>query len=126
MNLSNPNGSTDGGEITVTGESSSSQLDARRCYSMGSYQYVVADANLQVELPRVNKKSGDSKGARGSGEAAAEEGKRLGFGSRGESFSVSKIWLWSNKKGKHPISSDASSLDGGLPWMKERTSVGDS
>ncbi|WOL13675.1 hypothetical protein Cni_G22448 [Canna indica] len=30
------------------GESSSSGLEAWRCFSMGSYQYVVTDANLQV------------------------------------------------------------------------------
>ena len=31
------------------GETSSSSLDAR-CYSLGSYQYVVADSELQVAL----------------------------------------------------------------------------
>ncbi|KAJ8549902.1 hypothetical protein K7X08_033609 [Anisodus acutangulus] len=32
------------------GETSSSNLDARRCYSLGSYQYVVGDFNLMVDL----------------------------------------------------------------------------
>ncbi|MCD9638799.1 hypothetical protein HAX54_022952 [Datura stramonium] len=32
------------------GETSSSNLDARRCYSLGSYQYVVGDYNLMIDL----------------------------------------------------------------------------
>ncbi|KAJ0470439.1 hypothetical protein HanIR_Chr14g0718821 [Helianthus annuus] len=32
------------------GETSSSNLDARRCYSMGSYEYVVGETNLRVPL----------------------------------------------------------------------------
>lgn len=39
------------------GETSSSNLDARRCFSMGSYQYVVPDANLQVALSSGDRKS---------------------------------------------------------------------
>ena len=107
------------------GESSSSNLDARRCFSMGSYQYVVGDANLRVALAVGGRNGGR---ARGLGENVAtpgnEEGKKLGARSKGESFSVSKIWLWGNNKGKFPVSSDASSLDGGLPWMMARRSEG--
>lgn len=137
-NLSNQSGAVEVGEAggrsicnarSEIEESSSSNLDARRCFSMGSYQYIVADASLQVELPSCGRKSGDCKGARGrmlrGNLIADEEGKRLGIASRGESLSVSKIWLWSDKKGKFPIVSDPSSLEGGLPWMRERRDVGD-
>ncbi|KAJ6794962.1 RING-H2 finger protein ATL46-like [Iris pallida] len=116
------------------GESSSSNLDARRCYSMGSYQYIVGDANLRVALTNCDKNAARRGGGGGgrekevrSGNLAVvdEDGKRLGAARRGESFSVSKIWQWGNKKGKFPDMSDASSLDGGLPWMNARRSVGD-
>lgn len=109
-------------------ETSSSNLDARRCYSMGSYQYVVADSELQVALRPKRGGVGDSmrlimKGRSGpNGNSITDgdaEGKKINIGSKGESFSVSKIWLWS-KKGKFPISSEthlgsSSSLAGGLP-----------
>ncbi|XP_020590742.1 RING-H2 finger protein ATL46-like isoform X2 [Phalaenopsis equestris] len=113
----------DGSVRREEGETSSSNLDARRCFSMGSYQYVVQDANLQVALSS-GVRIGEGKSLRAPvgliGNSAAEdgvsEGKKLHAGSKGESFSVSKIWLWSNKKGKLPIS-DASNPDGSLPWM---------
>ncbi|XP_043723818.1 RING-H2 finger protein ATL46-like [Telopea speciosissima] len=112
------------------GESSSSNLDARRCYSMGSFQYVVGDSYLQVAL-RHDRDGSDVKVVKGRGHNGNSsivgdiEGKKLSSGSKGESFSVSKIWLWS-KKGKYPISSDShmgvssSSLNVGLP-CPERT-----
>lgn len=109
------------------GETSTSNLDARRCYSMGSYQYVVADSELQVAL-RPKRGAGDSmrltmKGRSGpNGNSVIDgdaEGKKINIGSKGESFSVSKIWLWS-KKGKFPTPSDthlgsSSSIPGDLP-----------
>ena len=89
---------------------------------MGSYQYIVADASLQVELPRGPRRNGDDgKAVRGSVNNIGDEdneGKKLGVASKGESFSVSKIWQWSNNKGKYPIS-----VDGGLPWMVGRRSA---
>lgn len=116
----------DGGDEGVeraAGETSSSNLDARRCYSMGSYQYVVADLELQVALKP--KRAGDSmrlgKGRVGqNGNSSIDsdaEGKKIG--SKGESFSVSKIWLWP-KKDKFPSSAETqmstSSVTVGLPW----------
>ncbi|KAL4344751.1 RING-H2 finger protein ATL46-like [Arachis hypogaea] len=79
------------------GSSSSSRigLDGRRCYSMGSYEYVVRESNLKVEVVL------SSQSLHVGGEEQEEEnddGKKIGKKrTRGESFSVSKIWLWSNK-----------------------------
>ncbi|GAB4839829.1 hypothetical protein Ancab_020539 [Ancistrocladus abbreviatus] len=104
-----------------TGETSSSNLDARRCYSMGSYQYVVADSELQVALCPNRAANLKGRGGRNGNSLINKdaEGKRINVGNKNESFSVSKIWLWS-KKGKFPISSnthmDATSIDMDLPW----------
>ncbi|KAE9454077.1 hypothetical protein C3L33_14020, partial [Rhododendron williamsianum] len=104
-----------GGETKEEGETSSSSLDARRCYSLGSFQYVVADSNLQVALCPGNRDCGAGGIVRGRGGGGQNgnlavdgdtEGKRIiNMGSKGESFSVSKIWQWS-KKGKLPSSCD--------------------
>uniref|UniRef100_A0A5B6ZN00 RING-type E3 ubiquitin transferase n=1 Tax=Davidia involucrata TaxID=16924 RepID=A0A5B6ZN00_DAVIN len=103
------------------GESSSSNLDARRCYSMGSFQYVVANSNLQVALcpSRANGDGGADvrivkEGGGHNGNSSIDgdaEAKKINIGSKGESFSVSKIWLWS-KKGKFP----SPSVNVSLPW----------
>jgi hypothetical protein len=104
-------------------ETSSSNLDARRCYSMGSYQYVVADSELQVALcPNgiggsmriVKGRAGQNGNSTIDGDG---EGKKINFGSKGESFSVSKIWQWS-KKNKFTSSSEtgSSSANVSLPW----------
>ncbi|KAK8561123.1 hypothetical protein V6N13_149697 [Hibiscus sabdariffa] len=61
----------------VEAETSGSNLSARRCFSMGSYQYVVADTNLQVTLCHRGPNAGN-------------------VARKGESFSVSKIWQWSS------------------------------
>ncbi|XP_043706868.1 RING-H2 finger protein ATL46-like [Telopea speciosissima] len=120
------------GEEKGEGETSSRNLDSRRCYSMGSYQYVVGDSNLQVALRHDRDDAGDVKLVKGrannenSSVIVDMEGKKLSRGSKGESFSVSKIWLWP-KKGKFPSSSEShmmgipsSSLNVGLP-LPERT-----
>ncbi|KAK8586913.1 hypothetical protein V6N12_021433 [Hibiscus sabdariffa] len=107
------------------GETSSSNLDARRCFSMGSYQYVLGDSDLRVPLTNDRRRGCDfklSKGLEQNGNSSFE-GKKIGNVSKGESFSVSKIWLWS-KKGKLPTSSSdeqigmPSSLSTDLPpWL---------
>lgn len=96
-----------------------SNLDGRRCYSMGSFQYVVADSELQVALcpsgrereavrtVRVRGGGGGGQNWNFTGEGGdGEDGKKINSRVKGESFSVSKIWLWS-KKGKFPHSTDA-------------------
>lgn len=87
---------------STQGEISSCNLDARRCFSMGSFQYVVGDSELQIALPNLKilkaKCENNIFGATG-------EGKKISARTKGESFSVSKIWLWS-KKGKFSTSSE--------------------
>ncbi|KAG9448743.1 hypothetical protein H6P81_008708 [Aristolochia fimbriata] len=105
---------TGGEEGQGTGETSSSNLDARRCFSMGSYQYVVGESHLQVALSPDTEERLESRKSTINASAPLEgemEGKKLSVGKKGESFSVSKIWLWS-KKGKFASSSDN---DSGIP-----------
>lgn len=82
------NNGLEGGEIG----NSSCSLNERRCYSMGSYRYVVGDSDLQVVLSQTSD---------GREDDVSENGKRIGESTMGESFSVSKIWLWSNKTRFH-------------------------
>ncbi|CAN1195876.1 RING-H2 finger protein ATL46 [Linum perenne] len=110
-----------GGE--AGGETSSSNLDARRCFSMGSYQYVLAKSDLRVPL------SNDKQGSeikltieREEGEKCSidrdSEGKKINSVSKGESYSVSKIWLWSRKGKASDVNMGMpSSLSVDLPWM---------
>lgn len=107
----NDGGISDGAGRVLQGEISSCNLDAttRRCYSMGAYQYVVGDS-LQVSLSAAVR--GDHKKLM-EGNADVEDCKTIRR-SKGESFSVSKIWLWSNKKSRFPASSDVY-FNAGLP-----------
>ncbi|OWM71560.1 hypothetical protein CDL15_Pgr005747 [Punica granatum] len=106
------------------GETSSSNLDARRCFSMGSYQYVVVDSDLRVPFSH-GRDTKTAKGAENSGDSSADrdvEGKKINKVAKGESYSVSKIWLWS-KKGKYSGPSEEpigmpSSLEIDLPWAE--------
>lgn len=88
--------------VEIKEETSSCHLDSRRCYSMGSYQYVEGDMDLQVALStscthnrRVVLKNGNARGRQYRISSGDEEGKKISGRSRRESFSVSKIWLWS-------------------------------
>ncbi|KAL3526437.1 hypothetical protein ACH5RR_011093 [Cinchona calisaya] len=114
----------EGGEAVV--ETSSSNLDARRCYSMGSYQYVVGDAHLRVALSDDHNAQEMSfmKGREQGNPFVSKdgEGKKISIGAKVDSYSVSKIWLWP-RKGKFPSSAEtqmenASSFDTDLPWMQ--------
>ncbi|KAI4336113.1 hypothetical protein L6164_014682 [Bauhinia variegata] len=100
-------------EIGGGEESSSCNLDARRCYSMGSYQYVMGDSNLQVILSHSRSRGGEESDVRRKylfdiAEDGDVDGKKIGGRrSRGDSFSVSKIWLWSKKSKFHTSSNTA-------------------
>ncbi|KAK4347759.1 hypothetical protein RND71_034098 [Anisodus tanguticus] len=110
------------------GETSSSNLDARRCYSLGSYQYVVGDFNLMVDLSseqnayNVKLAKLRERCANLSREVDGE-GKRIGIGTKTDSYSFSKIWLWS-KKGKFASSSECqmenSLPNSDLPWLTKK------
>ncbi|KAK4362402.1 hypothetical protein RND71_017643 [Anisodus tanguticus] len=89
-------------DISCQGEIRSCTLDARRCFSMGSFQYVVGDSDLQIALPDL--KSFKAKCENTILGDTTEE-KKISARTKGESFSVSKIWLWS-KKGKFSTSSE--------------------
>ncbi|KDO66250.1 hypothetical protein CISIN_1g039247mg [Citrus sinensis] len=116
----------DGLAVEAGGETSSSNLDARRCYSMGSYQYVLGNSDLRVSLctDRCGRDTKLSKGTENNRNSPVDgdvEAKKISNMAKGESFSVSKIWLWS-KKGKFSSSSDAQmgmppSLKMDLPWL---------
>ncbi|KAF9663589.1 hypothetical protein SADUNF_Sadunf17G0067200 [Salix dunnii] len=110
------------------GETSSSNLDVRRCFSMGSYQYVLVDTDLRVALGNepphhdIMHSRGEERNVNLSVDRDLEENKISSL-IKGESFSVSKIWLW-RQKGKFSSSSDSpmgitSSFNVDLPWMDE-------
>ncbi|XP_019152548.1 PREDICTED: RING-H2 finger protein ATL47-like isoform X2 [Ipomoea nil] len=78
--------------------SSRCNMDARRCFSMGSFQYVVGDSDLQVALPLPSIIISNGGATKVEGPSSSSlEGKKISARTEGESFSVSKIWLWSNK-----------------------------
>ena len=108
-------------------ESSSGNLDVRRCYSMGSFQYVVADSDLRVALGPTRGDGGSGSMRQLKGRTAPNgssfidgdiEGKKINLARKGESFSVSKIWQWS-RKDKLSGSSDSHFHNSTLPWMNK-------
>lgn len=118
--------SNDSLEVAMEQETSSSNLDARRCYSMGSYQYVVRPNILRVALcpgsTRLNirlvkdvEHNGDTPVVEGS-----EEEKNIGIMSKRDSYSISKIWLWP-KVWNITSSSAAGTVT--LPCMDRTTNV---
>ncbi|CAN6166810.1 unnamed protein product [Urochloa humidicola] len=112
----------DGGDVAEAGTTSNSGgriSGGRRCYSIGSYQYVLADEHLLVSVH--TRHVGNAGGGAGTGTAAGcaaasvdgrqqQQGKKV-F-ARGDSFSVSKIWQWRGSK-RLPGSFCG---DDGLPW----------
>lgn len=93
-------------EVKAQNEVMSSSIDSRRCYSMGAFQYVVDEANLQVTLSRGNTMARGQYRKEQLSNILETHGKKMTNRSRGDSFSVSKIWLWS-KKGKFSSSCEA-------------------
>ncbi|KAJ4885367.1 RING-H2 finger protein ATL46 [Raphanus sativus] len=123
-----------GGVVAGGGETSSSNLDARRCFSMGSYQYILANSELKLPfckdrqrlLKPQDKESQEQIGDSSSSLSSDEKKISTSVVAKGESFSVSKIWLWPKKDN---FSSDAqrrlpsSSLNVDdlpkLPWLED-------
>ncbi|KAF8096446.1 hypothetical protein N665_0308s0020 [Sinapis alba] len=113
-------------DAVVVGETSSSNLDARRCFSMGSYQYILGNSELKVPFCKDRKLRLKPQDNESPQDSSAEEKKISSVVAKGESFSVSKIWLWPKKD---KFSSDAqrrlpsSSLNVDdlpkLPWMED-------
>ncbi|XP_028778584.1 RING-H2 finger protein ATL46-like [Neltuma alba] len=104
------------------GETSSSNLDARRCFSMGSYQYVLGHSDLRITLNDDRKLSHGTEETDKLSMEGDKEAKKITSVGKGESYSVSKIWLWSNKGKFSSSSSDQmgmpSPLNTDLPWMR--------
>ncbi|PWA60529.1 Zinc finger, RING/FYVE/PHD-type [Artemisia annua] len=86
--------SFNGGERSNCGEISRCNLDARRCFSMGSFRYVLNDVDLQVAFFNAEENAGCGR------TKDVMNGGQIKY----DSFSVSKVWLWS-KKGKFSGSS---------------------
>ncbi|CAM8976566.1 unnamed protein product [Rhodiola kirilowii] len=121
---------TEGAEEKDVGETSSNNLDARRCFSMGSYQYIVGDTTLRVPLshntgacePELAKRIEQN----GNPSVLAEmEGKKINSAAKTDSLSISKIWLWP-RKGISTITSNtemghSSSLNSDFSWMRKST-----
>ncbi|KAG9147628.1 hypothetical protein Leryth_015713 [Lithospermum erythrorhizon] len=99
-------------EVKEVGETSNSKIDARRCFSMGSFQYVVANSDLLVEWsPTATRISNNAAGnndesivngrTENCGNAPNDgdsNDKKISVGGKGESFSLSKIWMWSKDR----------------------------
>ncbi|KAK1423027.1 hypothetical protein QVD17_18320 [Tagetes erecta] len=105
------------------GETSKLNLDARRCFSMGSYEYVVGKSELQVifcpNKGNIGKKDlGIEKDKGNSFVDGGNDGKKISSRSKGESFSVSKIWLWSKKDNHKFQDSSSSVVNESLPCKK--------
>uniref|UniRef100_A0A0A9GNA3 RING-type E3 ubiquitin transferase n=1 Tax=Arundo donax TaxID=35708 RepID=A0A0A9GNA3_ARUDO len=74
--------------------SASPRLDGRRCYSMGSYQYVLADEHILVSVHVKNGNAGIMACGGGAPASNGDEQQGKKVCARGDSFSVSKIWQW--------------------------------
>lgn len=114
------NSDDDAAESSSSTGDATSRIDRRRCYSMGSYQYVLADEHLLVSVHLRHGNAGGGGAGTACGTSAAvtaasggdeqHQGKKV-F-ARGDSFSVSKIWQWRGSK-RLPGGLCA---DDGLPW----------
>lgn len=74
-------------------------LDGRRCYSMGTYEYVLG-SEVQIALSNNGRNRYENQNQnqnQGFCNNQEKDGKKISARTRGESYSVSKIWLWSKK-----------------------------
>jgi hypothetical protein len=105
-NLAGP----DGAESST---SASPRLDGRRCFSMGSYQYVLSD---ELFLVSVHVKNSANAAAVTPSGGDDQQGNKVY--ARGDSFSVSKIWQWRGSQRRLPAGLCA---DDSLPWVPTTT-----
>ncbi|KFK33135.1 hypothetical protein AALP_AA6G335400 [Arabis alpina] len=109
--------------VVAGGETSSSNLDARRCFSMGSYQYILGNSELKVPFSNDRQRclKPQEKESEQSGSLSIEEKKINSVVAKGESFSVSKIWLWPKKDAQRRLPSSSLNVDDlpKLPWMED-------
>ncbi|CAH8380293.1 unnamed protein product [Eruca vesicaria subsp. sativa] len=118
-----------GQEDHAGGETSSSNLDARRCFSMGSYQYILGNSELKVPFCKDRQrllKPQDKESLEQIGDSSSQEKKIISVVAKGESFSVSKIWLWPKKDKfstdtQRRLPSASLNFDDlpKLPWMED-------
>ncbi|ERM99504.1 hypothetical protein AMTRI_Chr10g230920 [Amborella trichopoda] len=92
--LERESGSSSGVLERESGSSGSCSMDARRCYSMGSFQYVLGTNDLRVAVTPAKKMRIP---ANLESRNCDLEAKKLSNAGKFESFSVSKIWQWSKK-----------------------------
>ncbi|CAA7055292.1 unnamed protein product [Microthlaspi erraticum] len=110
--------------VVAGGETSSSNLDARRCFSMGSYQYILGNSELKVPFCSNDKRLTALQGKESEQieNSSASEEKKINTVAKGESFSVSKIWLWPKKDAQRRLPSSSLNVDD-LPklpsWMED-------
>ncbi|KAL5201285.1 hypothetical protein ABZP36_035639 [Zizania latifolia] len=115
------------GDDSNTSNSTSSCLDARRCYSMGSYQYVLADDRLLISVHwRHGNGSTECRSTAAHanvGTARTDKNSSKKIISRGDSFSMSKIWQWRGGDRNLPVLCADSSprADDSLPWATSTT-----
>ncbi|KAL2459401.1 RING-H2 finger protein ATL46 [Forsythia ovata] len=129
-------------EDGIQSEISSSNLDARRCYSLGAFQYIVGDSDLRIALSNENGNKArnclfdSNDNSTTSVETRCDNGKCVGNAdrdaqkisvrTRGDSFSVSKIWLWPKKDtflGSSDTNVGASSSSIGKPVTNRTNAV---
>lgn len=108
------------------GETSSSNFDGRRCYSMGSYQYIVGENQLRIPLTQDRFAQQKHFSRRkyqfdrdSSSSLEDNECKKICNAGKCESLSVSKIWMWP-KENRFNGSAD---IEMGLPFPPLQTSA---
>lgn len=113
INQNGENRSSQGEEEEVISSSSSCNLDGRRCYSMGTFEYVVGS---EVQVALSNNAKNRYENGHGVCNNQEKDGKKISARTRGESYSVSKIWLWSKKDSSSVTNNNVvTSLNVGMP-----------
>lgn len=89
-------------------------VDGRRCYSMGTFEYVVG-SEVQVALSKENNRYENGQHCVCYNNNTEKDEKKISARTRGESYSVSKIWLWS-KKDRSSVTTNNNNVVTQLVW----------